>query len=192
MRPLPLITVGALMLLAAAIGWWSRGDEAPGDREAPRACVAVEPALVDFDASPIDGLWLRRVEVRNCGDAALVIAEPTFDDGPFMQVGPLDDAALEPGDSRVMTVGFAPDTIGHYEGAARVGADGVATVTLALRGDGVVAHECPPLVTRLGDGQVPATPRSGLCAPLAAPALFEGTGLVVEPAGATPDDGPSI
>jgi len=191
MRPLPLITIGALLLLVAAVGWWSSGDERPTRDASERMCLAVEPALIDFESSPVDGLWLRRVELRNCGDATLTLAETDFD-GPFMQVGPLDDAALEAGDRRMMTVGFAPDHIGAYPGRASLSADGVAPVTLLLRGEGVVAGECPPLTTRLGEGQVPSTQRGGLCAPLAAPALLDGTGLQVDPSPVRLDDGPSI
>lgn len=191
MRPLPLIFLGLASLLVAAVGWWASGDTLLGGEATERRCLAVEPAVIDFQTSPVDGLWLRRVEVRNCGDAALALTAPTFE-GAFSQVGPHDGAALEAGERRMITVGFAPDHIGPHEGRAHLGAGGVTPVMVQLRGDGVVADECPPLTTRLGEGQVPATRRDSLCAPLAAPALLDGTGLIVEPVAARPDEGPSI
>lgn len=190
MRPLPLITLGLAALLIAALGLWSSGDETLSEAD-ERRCLAVEPAVVDFQTSPVDGLWLRRVEIRNCGDAALVLTAPVFE-GAFSQVGPHDDAALQPGERRTITVGFAPDHIGPHEGRAHLTAECVTPVALQLRGEGVVADECPPLTTRLGEGQVPATRRDSLCAPLAAPALLDGTGLIVEPVIVRVDDSPSI
>lgn len=191
MRPSHLIAIGLAALLVAAVGWWSSHDETLGGELAERRCLVVEPAVVDFRTSPVDGLWLRRVELRNCGDTALTLTAPTFE-GAFSQVGAHDDAALEAGERRLITVGFAPHHIGSHEGRVRLGAAGVTPVMLQLRGDGVGSDECPLLTTRLGAQQMPTAPRDSLCAPLATPGLLDGTGLVVEPVIVRADDGPSI
>ncbi|MEZ4432662.1 MAG: hypothetical protein R3F65_09635 [bacterium] len=189
MHPSRLIAAGIALLVLAGIGWWRAGvPDAASAR--PRPCLTASPGVIDFGAMPVDGLWLRRVEVHNCGAAPLWVEEPTFE-GPFLRVGHAEGPIVEPGETRVFTVGFAPDTPGPHRGAVVVASDGIVPITVPLRGEGVIGDACPPLVTGLDVGATPAAARGTLCAPLDSPALLDGAGLRVEPM-ITRTGGPSI
>lgn len=192
MHPLRFITAGIALLALAAIGWWAARAPEADEGYAPAPCLALSPASLDFGASPVDGLWLRRVEVRNCGIASVTVEPPVFE-GPFMQVGHTDERTLKPGETRVLTVGFAPDTVGVHRGIGVLPLDGMASIPLTLVGEGVIGDDCPPLITGLEAGVAPVAPRRTLCAPLDAPVLLDGAGLTIEPViiGA-PAPGPSI
>lgn len=188
MHPSRLIAAGIALLVLAGIGWWRAGaPDATTTRGRP--CLTASPAVLDFGTMPVDGLWLRRVEVHNCGTTALWIEEPAFD-GPFLRVGHAEDPLVAPGETRVVTVGFAPGTPGAHRGAAVVASHGIVPITVPLIGEGAIGDACPPLVTGLEVGVLPTAARGTLCAPLDAPALLDGAGLLIEPA--ITHAGPSI
>lgn len=190
MHPSRLIAAGFALLAVAAFGWWwGRGDAR--DDTVNRPCLAVEPTALDFGALPVDGLWLARVEVRNCGPGAVEVVSPVFE-GPFVQVGRVDEATVAPGRTQVITVGFAPDTVGFHHGAATLSIDGIPPVRVMLAGEGVIGDRCPPLITGLEAGVMPTSNRNTLCPPLDAPVLLDGAGLRLEPAVRAAVDGPSI
>lgn len=192
MHPFRWITAGIALLALAAIGWWAARAPEAGEGRKPAPCLALSPAALDFGASPVQGLWLRRVEVRNCGNASVTVESPAFE-GPFMQVGQADLRGIEPGGMRVITVGFAPDTVGKQRGRGVLALDGMAPITLGLAGEGVIGDDCPPLITGLEAKASPVAPRRTLCAPLDAPVLLDGAGLTIEPVNiGAPAPGPSI
>lgn len=157
MHPSRLIAAGIALLVIAGIGWWRAGSP-DGDASPERPCLTASPAVLDFGEMPVDGLWLRRVELHNCGARTVRVEEPVFD-GPFLRVGHAEDPVVSPGETRVFTFGFAPDTLGDHLGAATVAADGITPITVRLLGAGVIGDRCPPLVTGIETGVIP--PRAG-------------------------------
>lgn len=140
MRLWRLIAIPALTLLPFGVSGLL------GIRHVPSAlptCLEAVPA-VDFARSPIDGIWLRQVEITNCGGAPVMLdgisIDAAGDDAGFALLGP--QPVLVPVDAPLtLTIGFSPERPGRHAGALRIAADGTPPVEVGLLGEGVAPRE---------------------------------------------------
>ncbi len=94
---------------------------------------------VDFEQAPVDGMWLRQIEISNCGGATIELGAVSIDppghaDG-FSLLGPVA-SHIDVDTPLKLTVGFAPARLGHHSGALRVSVGGHIPVEVDLFGEG--------------------------------------------------------
>jgi HYDIN/CFA65/VesB family protein len=120
---------------------------------APVPNLEINPLLVDFPG----GAGSATVQIRNTGDADLVIASLSNAVFPFTVAGaPATPITLAPGQGFILTIGFSPTTQGVFNGSFQVvtnDPDQLLTV-VRLRGTSTASNEllklrAPTLVTAI-------------------------------------------
>lgn len=96
---------------------------------------------VDFDQSPIDGLWVRQIRINNCGGAPVALDGVDID-GPghaagFSLMGPTRDH-IDVDAPLTLTVGFTPEKLGTHSGSLRISVGGRSLLEVDLLGEGTL------------------------------------------------------
>lgn len=140
MRLWRLIAVPALTLLPFGVAGLL------GIRHVPSTLPTCLEAVrtVDFERSPVDGIWLRQVEITNCGGAPVPLDEISIDaaggDAGFALLGP-QPGFIPVDEPLTLTIGFTPERVGRHSGALQISADGSPLVEVGLLGEGVAGRE---------------------------------------------------
>lgn len=140
MRRWRLITVPLLVLLPFGLAGLLGVRHTPSTLP---ACLDVVET-VDFQRTPIDGLWVRQIEISNCGGTPISLDEVLIDgaghaDG-FSVLG-LSTPYVDVGAPLTLTIGFSPERLGDHAGALRIAARGNAPLEVGLSGIGTLPDD---------------------------------------------------
>lgn len=157
MRPSRLVLLPVLTLLPFGLAGLIGARHVPSTLP---PCIEATASTVDFARSEVDGLWLRQIEVSNCGDGPIAVdrIDLAGGEGAFTLLGQPPAGLVSVERPLTLTIGFTPDEVGRYRGALQIAAVGARPVEVGLVGEGVAAaSDCAPptvlpggFVTRTG------------------------------------------
>ena len=137
-----IITVPLLTVLPFAVAGLIGARHTPSTLP---PCLEMVPS-VDFDRSPVDGVWLRQIEISNCGGAPIPLSQVEIDSpGHADGFSLLGQAAghIDVDTPLKLTVGFSPARVGSHSGALRLAIDGRAPIEIGLSGEGIAPGPAP-------------------------------------------------
>jgi|GEM_PF-1290923 len=146
------VAVTLLMLLACGGGG---GGDAPPPAPAPAPNIAITPSTYSFAGTALYNNVERVFEVRNTGNASLVIGQVSAPNAPFsITSDTCSNATVTPSQTCSLRVRFAPTSQGTFNGAFSISSNaGSVNVTLSGVGSGLnvwvsqVTPNCPSTVT---------------------------------------------
>ena len=114
---------------------------------APRpGALDIDPPSVDFGATALGALGVRRVHLRNLGTTPVVVGSGALP-APFRVLDPPPaGTVIPPGRSRAVHIGFLPSVVGVASAELTVTPAGGAPATIALLGTGAVPGPPVPVI----------------------------------------------
>lgn len=142
------VAVTLLMLLACGGGG---GGDAPPPAPVPAPNIAISPSTYSFAGTALYNNVERVFEVRNTGNASLIIGQVSAPSAPFsLTSDTCSSATVTPSQTCSLRVRFAPTSQGTFNGAFSISSNaGSVNVTLSGVGSGLnvwvsqVTPNCP-------------------------------------------------
>jgi hypothetical protein len=102
----------------------------------PQAHASISPPAFDFDSAAVGTQALRQVTVRNTGDSAILSIRSQIISGRGFSLVKPAGASVNPGDSTLATIMYAPITAGPDSGSFRIETNDPAkpAISIPLRG----------------------------------------------------------